>query len=67
MTTINTRPAPGPIARFFQRINVAISLHYAESDLAYERAIAEALPAKVRDLERHAEMLRVRQSILRGS
>lgn len=66
MNTIHTTKRHGPIRRFFQRINVAVSLHYVEKDLAYERALADALPAKVLMLERHAQHLRVRQCLLRN-
>lgn len=67
MNTIHTRPQRGPIARFFQRMNVAFELLYLERDIAFERATLDALPAKVKALERHAEFLRVRQAILRSS
>lgn len=66
MNTINTK-RPSLICRLFERINVAIELHYIERDLAFERAVAAALPAKVNALERHAEYLRVRQAVLRSS
>lgn len=66
MNTIHTC-RPGPIRRLWERIGVAFELSYLEKDIAYERAVLDALPAKVKALERHAEMLRVRQAVLRGS
>lgn len=66
MNVLHTK-RPNLICRIFERINVAIELYYIERDLAYERADLVALPMKVNALERHAEMLRVRQAILRNS
>lgn len=65
MNTIHTK-RPSALARLFERFNIAVSLHYTERDLAYERHQAEMLPRKVKALERQAELLRVRQAVLRG-
>lgn len=67
MNTIYTTKRHGRIRRFFERINVAFELLYLERDIAFERACLDALPAKVRALERHAEHLRVRLAVIRSS
>lgn len=70
MTVYDTAPRYGLrawLGRISERINVSICLHYAEKDAAYERAMLDRLPAKVRALEQHAEHLRVRLAVLRSS
>lgn len=70
MNTIDLSPRRGiraAICRVWERAKVSLELRYIESDIAFERAHLDALPIKVRALERHAEYLRVRQAVLRGS
>lgn len=71
MNVIDTQPRRrgfcSALARTFERWTVSFELRYLERDIAFERSQLDALPAKVRGLEQHAEHLRVMQAVLRSS